>query len=302
MTKAVPHSTLDMAQAAFETESGNAMTNESKGEVTPTPGQTENPPARSGMAHSLTELDVPSLAGQFLSQYQNLLVHLEEDTKRKALSSIKEEAHLIHHQALKRLRSMEAEIQERVQAVLDQARQGIFGMVREELEAIFETMEGNLQSLLHDEELGVGLEGAESAEQQEEEHWDKPAELDETQIWPQPLEGEKPEAGAPEQERRHREVRLELLPPLDLRPLLEFYRGLSATKEVRILRALGSTDKGVSSYIRPRQPASVAELVRTLPGVQDVEDGSSTGGIDKADDSGADNRRTLRVLLTPPGK
>ncbi|MEE8158419.1 MAG: hypothetical protein V3T78_03510, partial [Dehalococcoidia bacterium] len=100
----------------------------------------------------------------------------------------------------------------------------------------------------------------------------------------------------------HQEVLLELPPPLDLRLLLGFYRGLSETKDVRILRTLGSLDKGISFQIRPTQREAITQLLRTLPGVGDVHLESPTEGVGVGKSGSTDDRPTVRVMLTASSK
>ena len=284
---------------------------DSKERVRPTPRRTGYASAESSVASSFTDLDLPGFIGQMLGQYQHLLVQqVERDIKRNALSAIKEESRHLQHQALERLRSMESEVQQRVQTVMDRAREGIFKMIRADMEDIFSELEASLQSLLNDARTeGPAEEWAEeqvdrpkgSAEEWAKEPGDRLEEKDAAPPERQQLQ-EETNVEELQREAGHQEVHLELPPPLDLRPLLGFYRGLSETKDVRILRSLGSLDKGVSLYVRPKQPASLTQLLRTLPGVQDVRDGVSTVAVDPGSDPGAENDLTLRIMLTPMGE
>ncbi len=250
--------------------------------------------AKNGFA----ELDMPSFISQILAEYQDILVHqVERDVKSNALAAVKEEAHLLHSEAEERLRSMESDVQRRAQAVLGRAQESIFDMLREEMEDIFIELDARLQCLLDNADVS---ESAQQGAEEQEKQLDIPGEKDAVLERPRPLEVQTV-VEASEQEACQQEVRLELLPPLDLRHLLGFYRGLSKTKDVRILRALGSLDKGVSLYIRPKEPASVTQLLRTIPGVQDVSEGTSRADVDMGNNQGANTGLNLRILLTVTG-
>jgi hypothetical protein len=245
---------------------------------------------------------VPDFISEILAQYKGLLVQHVETVKNKAVAEVKEEALLMHSQAELRLRSMESEVQQGVQAVLDRAREAIFEMVRAEMGDIFEELESRLQALLdtgESEEPGDDLEADED-----------PAEGD--LAFESLLEGTRESEGGEDQEAQpdhgeqdvsHADVRLDLPPPLDPRRLLGFYRGLSATKDIRILRALGSLDKGVNLYIRPKELSAVTDLLRDLPGVDDVTEDAQH--IEEEDDGGTgstDTHLTLKISLTAAGK
>lgn len=270
--------------------------------VIPRPRQTVKASARRGVESTFTELGLPSFISQILGQYQDLLVHhVEREVKGKALVAVKEESRLIHDQARERLSSMESEVQQRIQGVLDQARERFFEMIREEMDAIFGALETSLQGLLEDADIDVDPEAPGSAEDQAEVQWDKLGEPDAAPNGSQQLEGETT-AEAPEQGAQHHEVRLEVPPPLDLKPLMGFYQGLLVMKDVRVIRTLGSVDKGVSVYIRPKQPSSLIHLLRALPGVSEVSDGTSGASVGNGKGGGEDNQPTLRILLTSTGK
>ena len=257
-----------------------------------------------------SDADLPDFMTEILVQYKDLLVQHVETVKNKAVSEVKEEALLLHSQAEMRLRSMESEVQQGVQAVLVRAREAIFEMVRTEMGDIFSDLEARLQAL---------LDTGESSDSPAKGTEDQGDETDESDSAIQSLLDGAESSGAledgteeardsegrgekQEQAASHADVRLELPPPLDPRHLLGFYRGLSSAKEVRILRALGSLDKGVDLYIRPREPSSVPELLRTLPGVQEVSESSSDGGGGHGSDNEPDGHRTLRILLTAAGR
>jgi hypothetical protein len=69
------------------------------------------------------------------------------------------------------------------------------------------------------------------------------------------------------------------------------------------LRALGSLDKGVNLYIRPKELSAVTDLLRDLPGVDDVTEDAQH--IEEEDDGGTgstDTHLTLKISLTAAGK
>ena len=244
---------------------------------------------------------VPDFISEILAQYKDLLVQHVETVKNKAVTEVKEEALLLHSQAELRLRSMESDVQQGVQAVLDRAREAIFEMVRAEMGDIFEEWESRLQALL---DTGEADETADDLEAGED-----PAEED--LVLESLLEGAREREGGEDHESEpdsgerdvsHADVRLDLPPPLDPRRLLGFYRGLSATKDIRILRALGSLDKGVNLYIRPKELSSVTYLLRELPGVDEVTEGAQY--IEERNDgtAGADPHLTLKISLTAAAK
>ena len=168
-------------------------------------------------------------------------------------------------------------------------------MLREEVDGIFGELTVDLQNLLNE------AENLESREDTDKEQWNMnvtsntlPEELLKFEV-----ETEIEETGRAVS---HQEMLLELPPPLDLRLLLGFYRGLSETKDVRILRTLGSLDKGISFQIRPTQREAITQLLRSLPGVGDVHLEASMEGIDVGDSAPSDDRPTVRVMLTAPSK
>lgn len=214
--------------------------------------------------------------------------------------------------------------QQQIQSIVDLARDRILKMARDELEGIFSEMEVRFQGLLEDSDTDVSPQNITPHQEGSKPRWKMPeakkvdtkdlpdlkelVPIQETEQVTQnqevssdlPNSEEDASDGEEEQMAYQQEVRLELPPPLDLRPLLGFYRDLE-TKDVRILRALGSLDKGVSLYIRPRQLASVTQLLQTLPGVQEVRDEAPTAEVEAAGGEGASNRLILRILLTPTG-
>lgn len=266
------------------------------------PRKTSSKQDGGGMKSSFTELALPDFIGKILAQYQDLLVHeVERDIKGKALAAVKDEAHLLHNQARERLHLMESDVQQRVQDILDQAREGIFEMVQQETENVFNELETRLQSLLEDSEVDPASVLSGLAHEWSEKPGDGFRKNGATVKGTRPLDGES-EAEATKEGVYHQEAWLELPPPLDTRPLLEFYRGLSGMEEVRILRAVGSLDKGVSFYIRPKQLASVANLLRALPSVRDVRDETAIPERDMGNSEGADDHLTFRILLTSAGR
>ncbi len=257
--------------------------------------------ARRGIKSSHTRPDLPNFIGQILGQYRDLLVHeIERDVKSKALAAVQEETRNLHNQARERLRLLESDVQQRVQAVLDRAREGIFEMVREEMEEVFSELETRLPSLLEDPEVNIDPQVSGSAQEELEKMWYS-AWKEGAATEASPFLEEDTVAEEPGREGHHLEVRLELPPPLELKPLLGFYRGLSEAQDIRILRTLGSVEKGVALYIRPKQPEEITDLLRALPGVREVRDGGSIDSIDIGNGDSPDDSPTLRVLLTPMG-
>ena len=217
-----------------------------------------------------------------LNQYQELLAdRIKRDVSRQALSLLE-----------KSTRSTESEIPHRVQAVLDQAQERISEIIQEELKSIFGGLSDHLQS------LRVNVEGSESTEVVETETEDKSLK----KMGDLNLGYELGEEIVPEEEEQgvlHQETVLELPPPLDLRLLLGFYRGLLNQKDLRLIRALGSLDKGVSLYIRQQRTTSLTQLLGTLPCVGDVYEGPFNGDVDGRDDGCTGDHTTLHVLLKP---
>ncbi len=302
MTLVCPPHTLRLAQIVSGCAVGWDMT--TKGDKQGTKSALE----RNGHAPSddhrvgvSADPEVPSFISEILAQYKDLLVQHVETVKNKAVTEVKEEALLLHSQAELRLRSMESEVQQGVQAVLDRAREAIFEMVRAEMGDIFEEWESRLQALLDTGELEDPKDDPEADGDPAEGHLALESLLEGAR---ESEDGEDPE-GSPDSGERdvsHADVRLELPPPLDPRRLLGFYRGLSATKDIRILRALGSLDKGVNLYIRPKELSSVTDLLRDLPGVDDVTEGAQH--IEERNDgtAGTDPHLTLKISLTAAGE
>lgn len=244
--------------------------------------------------------EVPNFISEILAQYKDLLVQHVETVKNKAVTEVKEEALLLHSQAELRLRSMESDVQQGVQAVLDRAREAIFEMVRAEMGDIFEEWESRLQALLDTGEA----EEPEDDHGADEDRVEGDLALDSLLQSAGTSEGGEDQEAEPDNGERdvsHADVRLDLPPPLDPRRLLGFYRGLSATKDIRILRALGSLDKGVNLYIRPKELSSVTDLLRELPGVDDVTEGPHIEEEDGGT-AGADTQLTLKISLSAAGK
>ena len=246
--------------------------------------------------------DVPDFMSDILAQYKGLLVQHVETVKNKAVTEVKEEALLLHSQAELRLRSMESEVQQGVQAVLDRAREAIFEMVRAEMGDIFGEMESRLQALLDTGESEKPGDDLGADEDRVEGDFALESLLESVGA----TEDGEDQEGEPDHDERdvsHADVRLDLSPPLDPRRLLGFYRGLSATKDIRILRAFGSLDKGVNLYIRPKELSSVTDLLRDLPGVDDVTEGAQH--IEEEGDggtAGADPQLTLKISLAVAAK
>lgn len=186
---------------------------------------------------------------------------------------------------------MESKIHQGVQVLLDRGRERIFEMVLEEMEATFDQLETRLQGLLTDGEPQAPRGGGEATGPKWEAHRQA-----EEPIASQPaLEGESP---GPQPGIKPLEVRLELPPPLDLRSLVEFYRTLSAMKELRIVRAYGLIESGVFVDVRPKEPSSLLRSLRALPGVKVVADGTHQ----VAATEGARDHPSLRVHLIPTGR
>lgn len=257
---------------------------------------------------TFAEMDLPGFIGQVLSQYQDLVVdHVEKDIKSKALAGVKEETRLLHAQAIERLHSMEMQVHKGIQTVLDGAREGIFEMVRQEMHTVFGDLETSVQRLFADMDAGVEVEIERSTGDKTEaiveqlllqellqEGLDLDEGLDEVETGDGVVESE--------EEQGPGVVRLKLPPPLDLKPLVGFYRGLAKTAQVRILRALGTVEEGVSIYVRPREMDTLPEVLRGIPGVKVEPDESPDGRFDTADGVGADAELTLRVELTSTGQ
>ena len=276
------------------------MTTEGKQRaVTPATSQNGYASSRNGREGPAPDADLPDFITEILVQYKDLLVQHVDTVKNKAVGEVKEEALLLHSRAETRLRSMESELQQGVQAVLDRARETIFEMVRVELGEIFDEMETRLQTLL---DTGESRPAAERDD--EKDGVDESSEIASLLGAGDPSgtladeEQEEKEAEDEERDLAHSDVRLELPPPLDPRHLLGFYRGLSNTNDVRILRALGSLDKGVNLYIRPKEPSTVTDLLRSLPEVEEVSVGDPSDSEKGQRDRELDTRLTLRIHLT----
>ena len=240
---------------------------------------------------SPAEPELPSFITEILVQYKDLLVKHVDTVKNKAVSEVKEEALLLHSQAELRLRSMESDMQQGVQAVLDRAREAIFEMVRTEMGEIFKEMESRLHALLSTGESDADQDDGDDAEL--DSLFDDRADSDDGVD-----EADDANNANNEHQVSHTDVRLDLPPPLDPRHLLGFYRGLSATQDLRILRAVGSLDKGVNLYIRPRELSAVKEILRTLPGVDEVSEGTELTSDDLRGDGNADVKLSLKISLT----
>ena len=252
-------------------------------------------PPEDNYSDSSADPELPNFITEILAQYKDLLVKHVDTVKNKAVSEVKEEALLLHSQAELRLRSMESEMQQGVQAVLDRAREAIFEMVRTEMGEIFAEMESRLQALLSTGESDAGPDYEDDGDDAElETLFDDRANSD-TGV----DESEDPEA---ENEVSHADVRLDLPPPLDPRHLLGFYRGLSATHDLRILRAVGSLDKGVNLYIRPKEPSVVEEILKTLPGVDEVAEGTELTSDDMGGGASTAVTMSLKITLTAVAK
>ena len=253
-------------------------------------------PLEANRAGNSADPELPDFMAEILAQYKDLLVKHVDTVKNKAVNEVKEEALLLHSQAELRLRSMESDMQQGVQAVLDRAREAIFEMVRTEMGEIFKEMQSRLQAL-----LSTG-ESPESDEEADYEDDGDGAELDTLFDGRADSDAGVVESEDAATEVSHADVRLDLPPPLDPRRLLGFYRGLSATHDLRILRAVGSLDKGVNLYIRPRELSTLKEILRTLPGVDEVAEGTPLTSDERGRDGSAEVRMSLRISLTAEAK
>lgn len=303
MTLVYPPHTLRLAQIVSGCAVGWDMTTKGDKQATKSAlernGRAPSDDRRVGVS---ADPEVPSFISEILAQYKDLLVQHVETVKNKAVTEVKEEALLLHSQAELRLRSMESDVQQGVQAVLDRAREAIFEMVRAEMGDIFEEWESRLQALLDTGESEEPADDLEADEDPAEGHSALESLLEGAR---EPEDGEEDQEGAPDSGERdvsHADVRLELPPPLDPRRLLGFYRGLSATKDIRILRALGSLDKGVNLYIRPKELSSVTDLLRDLPGVDDVTEGAQHIEEEDGGTTSTDPQLTLKISLAAAGK
>ncbi len=303
MTLVYPPHTLRLAQIVSGCAVGWHMT--TKGDKQGTKSALErngHAPLDTGHVGGSADPEVPDFIAEILTQYKGLLVKHVETVKNKAVTEVKEEALLLHSQAELRLRSMESEVQQGVQAVLDRAREAIFEMVRAEMGDIFGEMESRLQALLDTGESEGPREDLESDEDPAEGDLELESLL-ESASGPEGGGDQEAEPDYGERDVSHADVRLDLPPPLDPRRLLGFYRGLSATKDIRILRALGSLDKGVNLYIRPKELSSVTDLLRDLPGVDDVTEGDQYNEEEEdGGTAGKDPHLTLRISLTAASK
>lgn len=257
-------------------------------------------PARNGVGSSFAELDLPGFISQILGQYQDLLVHqVEQEVKSKALAAVKEQSRALYYQAKERLRSVEAEVQQKFQAVLQRAQERTFEMIQEEVEAIFSDLDGSFQTLLQD---------ADKNPQQSQEVPTSPqvTPVAAEQTPKQGAAGEMVQASSaitpatlPEMTSPVQYVCLELPPPLSQRAVIEFYLGLSQTKEVQVLQVLGSVDRGILIHIRPRQAFALPPLLQTLPGVKEVAIEPTLPGAVRGKKGDATKELSIRVLLGP---
>jgi hypothetical protein len=188
-----------------------------------------------GVGSSLAGLDVPSLISQILGQYQGSLVHqveqAEKELKSKALAAVKDQSRVFHLQAKERLGSVELDVQQRFQAVLQEAEDGIFTVIHEEMGAVFSELEASFESLLHDKPGESESTACVPIPQGEQETTVEP---DRNGYWRQQVTGhviaEAPEplpetksAPAPELAWPNQNVRLEL-PPLSQKSWLNRFQ------------------------------------------------------------------------------
>lgn len=247
----------------------------------------------------LPALGLPKFIGQILSQYQDLLVEqVEREVKKKAFAAVKEEARLLEYRARERFHFMESEVHQRAQILLDRAHEGIFEMVRQELGAVIAELEANLRTLLEDMDIRAEAEVPPSEDGHPEMVSKKPLETGATTEIIRPLKEGVTSAVAP-QGMPHQEVRLELPPPLDLRSTLGFVSSLSQMEGVRVLRSLGSLDKGVSVFVQPKRPSSLVHLLEHLPGVTVVAEEGSEMPLGQNREQELDDYPTLHILLQP---
>lgn len=288
------------------------------------------------------DIGLPSFISQILEQYQMLLVsQVERELKSKILSALKEEMGFVGYRAQERLRAMEMEMEQRIQSVLDGAREKVFTVISEEMDNVVGKMQVKIETLEQDagnqnsdpkpsnaavqqqvierilmpefitvpapapNSVANNTNGADSAqktpenkeEEQQEETKEEPLDL----LRQLQAEAENDESDLLEQDKQRQVVCLELRPPLYLKSLLGFYRGLIGMKSVRVLRALGSVGKGVYLYVRPKEPGALLDLLKNLPGVNVVEEDATNTQVVNGKGQSDENQLTYRIMLTPTG-
>ena len=269
---------------------------------------------------------VSELVDRILGQYHDLLLdHAEREVKSITLHKVAERSSLPHHQARESLRSAEIKALTRLHDALEQARGKMSALFLNEVSPVFADLSEQLGVILGDSPIAHS-----SATGSPEESRPTYSHSHEYENLPQPPSGgsgdhelsvapdthgttavlervtpveEVPETpvtsepGAAREETdaasasQHQEVCLQLPAPVQLKPMMEFYSALAGHNEVRVVQTLGSVDKGMSLFVRPKpQCASLPGLLRTLPGVQTVEDRPV---------SRVDGLQTMGIMLAP---
>jgi len=85
------------------------------------------------------------------------------------------------------------------------------------------------------------------------------------------------------------EVDISLIAPVDLSVMSKIYSELQNNREVKILRTVGSYDKGTTITVLLEKPSGVVEMLSKIPGVEVAPDTGSKHGLLKRAKGGLDS-------------
>ncbi len=251
--------------------------------------------ARDGGKTSHEETDLPNFIGQILSRYQDLVVHkIERDVKSRALATVNEEVSLRHNQARERLRLMESDVQQEVQAITDLATEGIFEMVRDEIEDVFGQLGGRLERLLEGPETGILNPASESTQKELERardlSGDEKAAVKESGRSGRELEAEAtepeyhdidehscprdmPESPTPVSDSAvyTGTVRLQVNEHESPRQVVQFLGALRQRSDLHVVQLVGNKKGGVEIWLVLRVPLHLKEALLAMTGVSQVD-------------------------------
>ena len=101
------------------------------------------------VARDYRQFDMAGIVAEQVRQYQILLTQqIEDEVRHKVLVQVEEGGRALRDQTRERLMALEVQIQRGMELALAQARDVIFRMVNEEMERVFEGLEGDMRGLV----------------------------------------------------------------------------------------------------------------------------------------------------------
>ena len=101
------------------------------------------------VARDYRQFDMAGIVAEQVRQYQILLTQqIEDEVRHKVLVQVEERGRALRDRTQEYLKALEVQIQRGMELVMARARDVIFRMVNEEMERVFEQLEGNLRGLV----------------------------------------------------------------------------------------------------------------------------------------------------------